>query len=506
MRGFAVAAGDGPELGSRGRKRTDRRRPPGAALVVLLAASLVWIAPSSALEAETVAPAAPSSSSVVDPGPVPRAKCQQADLVETAEQGRISAADVNSGRAALGYTCNTKRVGWLTSLGGTKVNKYVDASRRKCAYYDQASRSSPDTTGVYVLDVTSSSTPVKTANLLTPAMLAPHESLSVSASRGLLAATLGHSTSGPGWIDIYDIATDCRTPVLKYSGPFAGLGHEATFSPDGKTYWASGSRGTLVAVDVTNPAMPTTIWVGAGISTHGVNISPDGNRAYVGDLGGEGNRNPVNPTPPGLRILDVSEVQSRKLSPTVREISFITWPEVSLPHNGVPVSIDGHPYLIEFDEYTRNSVGNFTNVYDPASPVGAARIIDIANERNPRVISNLRLEVHMPANRAGDQQNDPGATTALGGYALHYCAVPRYTDPGIVACSFFLSGLRIFDIRDPYHPKELGYFSPPKPGGGIQTNHAMSQPAFDLERGEIWYNDVNLGFNVVRLESSVWPR
>ena len=80
--------------------------------------------------------------------------------------------------------------------------------------------------------------------------------------------------------------------------------------------------------------------------------------------------------------------------------------------------------------------------------MGAGRIIDIADERNPRVVSNLRLEVHQPENFPA-QANDNGAQNPVQGYAGHYCNVPTRVDPEIVACSMILSGLRVFDIRDP---------------------------------------------------------
>ena len=70
-----------------------------------------------------------------------------------------------------------------------------------------------------------------------------------------------------------------------------------------------------------------------------------------------------------------------------------------------------------------------------------SRIIDIDNERHPKVISRIRLAVHNPDKRATDQQNDPGANSGTQGYAAHYCAVPRLQDPGILACSMILSGL-----------------------------------------------------------------
>lgn len=66
----------------------------------------------------------------------------------------------------------------------------------------------------------------------------------------------------------------------------------------------------------------------------------------------------------------------------------------------------------------------------------------IAAPAHPRVVSNTRLAVDLTANRA-ELANDPGASSLVQGYASHYCAVPRRDDPGIVACSFILSGLRV---------------------------------------------------------------
>jgi hypothetical protein len=99
------------------------------------------------------------------------------------------------------------------------------------------------------------------------------------------------------------------------------------------------------------------------------------------------------------------------------------------------------------------------------------------------------------------------------GYAAHYCNVPQRHDPGIVACSMILSGLRVFDIRDPAHPREIAYHvAPPSTvsatGSPIideRANWAMSEPAFAPERGEIWYSDGTSGFYVLRMDPRVWP-
>ena len=419
-------------------------------------------------------------------GPVPRAVCGPGSNPESSlpgQQGRVSAKDVRNGRAAQGYTCNTKLVGHYGATAGYKVLRYVDGARHECAYYDStllfpanALTSGRDLTGVYVLDMTNPARPKRTESLLTPAMQSPHESLSLNLKRGLLVADMGYPTFNAGFVDIYDLTADCRHPVLKASLPTGILGHEGNFSPDGNTFWISSTGGkTLTAVDITDPRRPVPLWTTTEFIVHGLNVSDDGSRLYFADLG----------NPSGLTILDVSQVQRRAPNPQVPIVSRLTWDNVSIPQVPIPVRINGHPYLVEVDEFSRGLAGS-----DPNSPVGAARIIDIADDTKPAVISNIRLEVNTPAARGSDQANDPGATNGLQGYAGHYCAVPRRDDPGVVACSFILSGLRLFDIRDPYHPKELAYFNAPvQPSrtGGLGSNYAMSGGTFVPERSEIWW-------------------
>jgi hypothetical protein len=124
------------------------------------------------------------------------------------------------------------------------------------------------------------------------------------------------------------------------------------------------------------------------------------------------------------------------------------------------------------------------------------------------VVSNIRLAIQQ-RDRHAATLSDTGLQFLTRGYAAHYCAVPREVDPQIVACSMIASGLRIFDIRDPLHPREVAYHvAQAKAGAQRQDdkqNAAMSKPAFVPERREVWYTDVNNGFHVVRLDPSVWP-
>lgn len=443
------------------------------------------------------------------PAAPPRADCGPGAIRESGVQGRVTAQDLANGT---GSRCNLEMVGHAGTLAGFRVHRYIDPAGHECAFYDSTPyiQTRPaktflnlDLTGTHVLDMKYPENPKSTVDLRSPAMSSPHESLSLHAGRGLLAANLGNLVTGPGFVDVYDVKTDCRHPKLLSTYPVGVLGHEGNFSPDGNTFWvaapwggyAERDVGTLTAVDVSNPLAPRTLWTSTAYTPHGVSISPDGNTLYMAD---------VAPSR-GLTILDVSEIQARAPVPTVRKISHLTWDTASIPQLAIPITIKGRPYLIEVDEFTHDTITNFftrQSFSRPEDMVGAARIIDIADPAKPRVVSDLRLAVNQPQARVSGQGGDPGAETATG-YTAHYCSVPTPVDPPIVACSFILSGLRIFDIRDPLHPREVAYFNPPTTSGVPYA--AMSAPAFVPERNEIWYTDVNYGFFALRVTNGVWP-
>jgi hypothetical protein len=435
----------------------------------------------------------------------PVATCGLGSNPETGLQGRVSDADYDAVVAAGGNRCNAEMVGRYPesgdaangTIGGFKVERYVDGAGHECAYYDTTLMYPTNVfdteSGVNVLDLTDPAKPVLVKQLVTPAMLSPHESVVLNPARGLLVAVTGNAAFYPGVVDVYDVSADCRNPALVVSAPVGVLGHESGFAPDGLTFYsASPGSPTLTAIDLTNPMTPTPLAV-VQLKSHGLQISNDGNRAYVA-AGSSANESGLRGDT-GLIILDTSEIQARKSDPVVREIGRLAWDTLSIPQNAIPVTIGGKPYVVEIDEFGAQS------------QVGAGRIIDISDETKPKVVSNLRLQVHQPENFAA-QADDPGAGNFVGGYAGHYCNVPRRAEPGIVACSMILSGLRVFDIRDPLHPREVAYFNRPAPRGSaafFDGAWAMSSPAFVPERKEIWYSDGNSGFYVVRITNGAWP-
>lgn len=466
---------------------------------------LVRLLPLLAL-AVAACSSSPDPAAAVAAGPTPQASCGPGSRPETGIQGRVSQADHDAGRAAEGFTCNTEMVGSYTvpnalgTVGGFKVERYVDSSGRECAYYDSTllfpSNILNAEVGVNVLDMSDPTQPQLTQRLVTPAMLSPHESLVVSQQGGVLAAVAGNPAALPGIVDVYDLAADCRSPQLRSSSLSGVLGHESGISPDGQTFYSAfPGAPTLTAVDISTPLLSRRLWTGP-YTSHGLSISADGNRAYLASGDGA-----------GVLILDVSEIQARRPDPQVREISRLSWAEQTIPQNAMPFTRNGRHYLLEIDEYSSNR----DNAALPAShgdKVGAGRIIDIEDETRPAVVSNLRLAVHEPANRAAII-DDPGARNITGGYAGHYCALSSTVDPDIAACSMIVSGLRIFDIRDPRRPREIAYFNAPVqprllPVPAQASNWPMSRPTIVPERREIWYTDGYSGFYVVRVTNGVW--
>lgn len=435
-----------------------------------------------------------ATASDVYNGPTPDAPCAPGALPEST-QGRVPLTEVQSGRAAKGYHCNAVQLSRNGSSGGYHVYRYSDRAGHTCAYYDTTLLLGRDARyanfrtgpGTVVLDMQNPRSPIQTDLLTTPAMVTPHESLRLHAGRGLLVAVAGTPVAAPGQLDVYDVSKDCRHPELLSSTPTGLLGHESGFTPDGMTYWATSwlwRSGTLTAIDLANPRQPKFLTLSAAYVLHGLSFSADGKTLYGADQG-----DPHK----GLRILDVSEVQERKANPQIRQLAYLRWPEMSTPQINEPITINGKPYTVEIDEFNTNEL------------IGAARLIDIADIRHPRVVSNMRLAVNQPGIQQ-ELQQDPGFS-GIQSYTGHYCSVPRRTNPNIVACSFILSGLRVFDIRNPLRPVEVAYFNPPSPQSGPDAlnpvtrvgSFAMSAPAFDVKNGQVWYTDGNSGFYALQL-------
>ena len=280
------------------------------------------------------------------------------------------------------------------------------------------------------------------------------ESLKLSPARLLLGGVAVGGEVGAGFFDVYDVS-NCTQPVhLNGLGgtslelPDNVLGHEGNWSPDGKTYWATGTAaGSITAIDVSNPASPQIVYTGLeGFpANHGVEFSADGNTLYLATC-----------LPGGVQILDISDIQSRKAAPSIRQIGSVTWNSLSCGQHALPVSWGGKPYLIAPDEFDSEGI----------------HIIDISDPTQPKIVKQIQLQIQQPqyaATRAADTAGD-----GLFGYESHYCAVDTPVDPTALACGYFQSGIRVFNVVNPLQPREIAYFNPPaQTGKGLSLQHSL---------------------------------
>jgi hypothetical protein len=130
------------------------------------------------------------------------------------------------------------------------------------------------------------------------------------------------------------------------------------------------------------------------------------------------------------------------------------------------------------------------------------------------------LEVHDPKNCDKVLPDLVGLSTFT--YGSHYCSVDNRQNATTLACGYFNSGIRVFDIRDPARPKEIAYYNPagttsPSPGsnhiGPLVANNwraggpdwCSAQVHLDAARGTLWTTCQDNGLLMLKFEGGVWP-
>jgi hypothetical protein len=194
------------------------------------------------------------------------------------------------------------------------------------------------------------------------------------------------------------------------------------------------------------------------------------------------------------------------------------WDDGSGSHQTIPIVVDGKPYLVAVDEGgsgTATAAGWMAACSSGLAPWSMARIIDLSDEMRPTMVSKLQLEVNDPKNCRTILPDLVGLSGFT--YGSHYCSVDNRHDATTLACSYLESGIRVFDIRDPRHPKEIAYFVPPSittPSPGSQStrgvvngrpDHCSAQIRLDARLKSLFTTCQDNGFLVLTFASGVWP-
>jgi hypothetical protein len=340
------------------------------------------------------------------------------------------------------------------------------------------------------------------------------ETIKVQVANGIMITNLqkwipfaGRPTDKPYEEGIY--IWDVKDPINPKR-----LGHWKTGTPEGthRNYYDGGRYVHLAAaargfsgniyciVDIADPTRPVEAgrwwlpnqWAAGGakvtkpsFSLHGPPY-PVGDRAYLsyGDA--------------GMVILDISDITLPKL---------VGWLEV-YPPLGCPIAC--HTVLplprrklagISSEGIGPDVVEQVFGVKKP-NPLNFAGIVDVSDEKNPTLISTLPVP-EPPPRSPYKNFHEKG-----GWFGPHNWHEP-HNHPNLedrddrVYLTYFNAGVRVYDISDPYLPKEIAYYIPPNPQKriGMMPFGELVVSSEDIlvdKRGYIYITDKNLGLHILR--------
>jgi hypothetical protein len=253
---------------------------------------------------------------------------------------------------------------------------------------------------------------------------------------------------------------------------------------------ARGFEGNIyLIVDIANPSNPIEVgrwwlpeqWTAGGarmtkrVHLHGPPY-PDGNRVYLSYCGG------------GMVILDITDLSLPRL---VSKLEFHpplgSWLAC---HTVLPLS-KKNLALVSSEALKENC--------DEA--LNYAGIVDIKDEKNPRLISLFPVPEPPPG---ASYKNFCEKGGRFGPHNFHHpqrqaCLEDREDR---VYLTYFNAGLRIYDIRDPHLPKEIAYYVPPDPKErrGLMPRPLVVQSEDILvdRRGYCYVTDKNHGLHILR--------
>jgi len=257
------------------------------------------------------------------------------------------------------------------------------------------------------------------------------------------------------------------------------------------TATASGFSGHICTIlDIIDPTKPVEVgrwwlpeqWTAGGgkVAKPGVGLHgpayPEGNRSYLG-YGAA-----------GMIILDISDIKVPKL---------VSRLEVHPPlgsrlacHTVLPLAKRKLALVCSeaLEENCRESL-NY------------AGIVDIADEKNPRLISLFPIPEPPPC---APYKNFCEKGGRFGPHNFH---IPQ-RDPNRedrddrAYLTYFNAGLRVYDIRDPYLPKEIACYIPPDPKKRLgvlpKTLVVQSEDVLVDRRGYCYLTDKNHGLHILR--------
>jgi hypothetical protein len=298
----------------------------------------------------------------------------------------------------------------------------------------------------------------------------------------------------PAGFELFDISQPERprsVAAFDASGPYS-RGCHALWFVDGKTVHMACGDAELKPrdlkddqiyriVDVSNPGKPVAVgrWHlpgtmegdeappperlapkhDAGFRAHNTNVYPERpDRCYLGYLDG------------GMMVLDISDRSRPKL--------ISRWMN-SPPYNGFThtvLPLFKRELLVVTDESIQNDGADWPKL---------VWLLDARDERNLVSIGTLPVSGVTPLLHKGGR---------CGAHNVHENppAQGAWRSEDVVLGTFFNAGVRAYDVRDPFEPREIAHFIPPTPQGSPLPT-AQINDVFVDDRGIVFAVDRHAG-------------
>jgi hypothetical protein len=326
-----------------------------------------------------------------------------------------------------------------------------------------------------------------------------------------LPTLIGDGKYDPG-IGFYDVS-DPRAPKKLGFFKTGGWGVHRSWYEGGRYGFFSagvdgvkgacshGSEGVtreLLTLDLSNPAEPKPVsrFMLPGQLRHdaGSRWKP-GDTYYVHEPVVAGKRAYVAYWDLGLAILDMSDLGHPEVLGR-----YCSYPEESGGNTHTCLPLPDRHLLVVTDECTANLCHE--------GPKHIA-LFDIKDEANPKRVSTLPVPTPPPGS---PYKTFCEKTDRFGPHCIHQNRKGSKISSDTIYATYCNAGLRVYDISDPYRPREKGYFIPPDPEKIIDprpydrefdifhggSRIVCTEDVFVDDRGYIYITDTNAGLYILK--------
>ena len=241
----------------------------------------------------------------------------------------------------------------------------------------------------------------------------------------------------------------------------------------------------LAIIDMADPAKPRLAgrWWLPGMNRAGGEEKPGsfGKRTALHHLISAGNIGYAAWRDGGFTIHDLSDPPNPKL---------LAHRNYSPPFGGgahTPLPLPGRKLLVLADEATSNSCAN---------GLAYTWVIDVREPSNPVSISTLPTPT---------EEDFCAKGAKFGPHNLHENRPGSFQSEDIVFATYHNAGLRVYDVRNAFEPKELAYFVPPPPERIVdqRPNPAKIIQSCDVfvdKNGVMYLTDTNAGLYILQYD------